>query len=260
MKAQIKGSLVLLVAFLQVSAQADETQEVFGLLNHSVQLSNPLPQIGSIEEIIWTFTSQGKTVKVASIKYGQLNKYAIQFSERIKILNNGEILVIEHLSMRDSGIYTIDITLISKETYEQPLVLFVYEPVPVPSIRAELGKRTKGWCNMTIYCSVSTNSSAVSYIWKYRHGDIDYHLYNKTGDTIQMSLQPESWDMDLMCIVHNPADRKNATLNVQPTCAPGCSIHLRLGLTAAYILLSIFFIYLSHRYRYKDPSLVSINY
>ncbi|PIO25393.1 hypothetical protein AB205_0183040 [Aquarana catesbeiana] len=78
-------------------------------------------------------------------------------------------------------------------------------------------KKDGEWCNVTLHCSTSTNTSALSYIWNYKHGNSSSTiLHNKTGDTIKMSLQPESWDMEIMCIVHNPVDRKN--VSVQKIC------------------------------------------
>ncbi|XP_077320453.1 SLAM family member 9-like [Lithobates pipiens] len=242
-------SFVLLVAFRQVSAEDHATEEVFGLLNHSVQLSSHQTLTVPIEEFVWTFTSEGKTVKVAAIKNGKLAKYADQFADRIKTFRNGAILVIEQLTLRDSGKYMADITLTTKQSHEQSFILSVYEPVPAPSLEPELEKKTDNWCNMTVHCSVPTNLSVVSYIWKYRHGGSAYQQYNSTGDTVQMSLQPESWDMDLLCIVHNLVDQKNVTLYLQPICVLGCAFYLRLALTATYLVLSVCFICLSHRYK-----------
>lgn len=79
-----------------------------------------------IEEFVWIFTSKEISVKVAAIQNGKLVKYADQFALRIKTLNNGATLVIEQLTLRDSGKYTADITLTTKETYEEAFVLSVY--------------------------------------------------------------------------------------------------------------------------------------
>lgn len=97
----------------------------------------------------------------------------------------------------------------------------IAEPVPAPALKAKLEKKSNNWCNITVYCSIPTNLTAVSYIWKYRHGGSAYEQYNSSGDTVQMSLQPESWDMDLLCIVRNLADQKNVTLYLQPICVLG---------------------------------------
>lgn len=99
---------------------------MFGLLNHSVQISSNQTLKVPIEEFVWTFTSEGKTVKVAAIKNGKLAKYADQFADRIKTLRNGATLVIEQLTLRDSGKYMADITHTTKESYEQSFILYVY--------------------------------------------------------------------------------------------------------------------------------------
>ncbi|PIO29621.1 hypothetical protein AB205_0152620 [Aquarana catesbeiana] len=78
-------------------------------------------------------------------------------------------------------------------------------------------KKNGEWCNVTLRCFTSTNTPDLSYIWNYKHGNSSSTiLHNKTGDTIQISLQLESWDMEIMCIVHNPVDRKN--VSVQKIC------------------------------------------
>ncbi|XP_063803258.1 SLAM family member 5-like [Pseudophryne corroboree] len=234
-----------LSACLLASARDDDAVQVSGLINQSVQLSNYRDLRLPIEEIMWRFSTNGRTVKVAEIKNNIWTTYYPQFSNRLQRLNNGETLVITHLSTMDSGDYAAEITLTNKQLYIAAFILNVYEPVPHPAIRIGWEMRSSDWCNMSLHCSDPTNTSALSYTWKYRHRDSDYHLYNN-GGFIQVSLQPESWDLELLCVVHNPVDQKNISLHV---CAsPGCSIFVRSALTATYLLLSIFFIHLSHCY------------
>ncbi|XP_075050039.1 SLAM family member 9-like [Mixophyes fleayi] len=248
----------MLSVFFLVSAREDSPRQVIGLLNQSVRLSNYLDLQLPIEDTMWQFTTEERTVKVAEFENENLKTYFPQFTNRLQIFNNGATLVITHLGMEDSGEYTAFITLINKQLYRPSFILKVYEPVPDPTIRIEEEKRTGDWCNMSLHCSVPTNTSVLSYTWKYRHRDTEYQPYNNTGSIIQMSLQPESWDMEFLCVVHNPADQKNVSLRVRAAPGsstspgrsglPGCSIYLRSALTAIYLLLSILFIHLSHCY------------
>ncbi|XP_068109294.1 SLAM family member 9-like [Hyperolius riggenbachi] len=241
-------SLFLVLAFFKVSAKRFPEEEVFGLLNQSVSLSSHKSLVGPVEEVVWTFTSKGKTIKVAEIKNDKFRKFAKHFSDRIEMSSQGTVLVIKQLTPSDSGKYTSDITFTTKESHEPSFILSVYEPVFAPSIRTEHRIKTNDWCNVTLQCSVSMNSSALSYMWKYRHRDSDYQLYN-TGDNMKMSLKPDTWDTEVLCIVHNPADQKNVTFYVQPLCIQGCSIYLRSALTALYVLMSSGCICMSRRYK-----------
>ncbi|XP_041429467.1 SLAM family member 5-like [Xenopus laevis] len=75
---------------------------------------------------------------------------------------------------------------------------------------------TPDWCNFTLHCSAPTKSSALSYSWMYRHKE-RYQPYT-TGTTIHVSLQPESWDGEYLCFIHNPADHKNVSITAQQVC------------------------------------------
>ncbi|XP_077320431.1 SLAM family member 9-like [Lithobates pipiens] len=185
---------------------------VNGLVNESILLSPSVDSSHSVQQVYWTF----QTYIMAAYINNELKIIEDKFEGRLEILDNGRSLRIGELRLEDSGLYAGTITFTDKSKDQKTYNLTVYDYVPVPTIRIAEMKKDGEWCNVTLNCSTSTNTSALSYIWKYKQGSYSTMLHNNTGDTIQISLQPESWDMEIMCIVHNPVDRKN--VSVQKIC------------------------------------------
>ncbi|XP_077320433.1 SLAM family member 5-like [Lithobates pipiens] len=212
-----------------------------GLINQSIPMSLSGGPSVPVQLVFWNF----KTNPLATYTNNQLNVIDEKFKGRLEILDDGRVMKIGHLRLEDRGLYTGTITLTNNMNYNKVYNLTVYEPVPTPSIVAKERKNSNDWCNVTLRCSVPTNKSSSSYTWKYRHGGSDYRLYNNFGDTIQMSLQPESWDMEVLCIIHNQADQKNVSLhkfcpdysvNVKSTGGLTCWIQLYIYLPILTIL------------------------
>ncbi|XP_073466910.1 SLAM family member 9-like isoform X2 [Aquarana catesbeiana] len=180
-----------------------------GLINQSIPMSLSGGPSDPVHRVIWNF----KTNPLVTYTNNQLIFINEKFKGRLEILDDGRVLKIGHLRLEDSGLYIGMITFTNSTNYVKVYNLTVYEPVPTPSIVAKERKNRPDWCNVTLRCSVPTNKSSSSYTWKYRHGGSDFQLYNNSGDTIQISLQPESWDMEVLCIIHNPADFKNVSLH-----------------------------------------------
>ncbi|XP_068109286.1 SLAM family member 8-like [Hyperolius riggenbachi] len=192
---------------------------VAGLLHQSIELSNYIMLQLPVEEVDWHFKHSGssRTHKIASFENNQQKIYPPELITRLEILNNGTTLNISDLRIEDSGQYTAYIRLTDRSIQQANLLLTVYDPVPTPSLSIEYKNETSYQCNMTLHCSVPANISGLSYSWKYRRRDSDYQLFNSTGDTIQMSLQSESWDF--LCTVYNPADHKDVLM--QAMCDSG---------------------------------------
>ncbi|XP_073466432.1 CD48 antigen-like isoform X3 [Aquarana catesbeiana] len=196
-----------LLYFCMTCANQDHFVRVIGLLHQSVELPSNLSLPSPVLEINWVFKSKEKSYKVAQIDNHQTKFYINQFNGRLKLLHNGTTLHIKDLRMEDSGNYTVQFVLIGEEDRFQRFMLMLYEPVPDPVINSVMEERTSHWCNVTLQCSVPTNSSPLNYNWIYKHND---SVYEDSGDTIHISLN-YSWDMEFQCIVHNPADWKNVS-------------------------------------------------
>ncbi|XP_077320446.1 CD48 antigen-like isoform X5 [Lithobates pipiens] len=229
-----------LLYFCMTCANQGHFFPVIGLLHQSVDLSSSLSLPSPVQEINWNFMSKEKSYKVAQIDNHQTKFYINQFNGRLKLLHNGTTLHIEDLRMEDSGNYTVQFVLIGEEDRFEHLILMVYEPVPEPVINFVIDKRTSYWCNVTLQCSVPTNSSPLNYNWIYKHTD---SVYEDSGDTIHLSLN-YSWDMEFQCTVHNPADRKNVSKRERCNAQDGGAVNRMSYIILIPLLLMLFILLL----------------
>ncbi|KAM3920482.1 SLAM family member 5-like [Leptodactylus fuscus] len=205
---------VLLAANLIISeGKPNAPHPVHGVINQSADLTLDVNQTGDIQEIYWTY----KTYILASYMNNHLVVRHYAFANRLETLNSGTTLRITNLRKEDGGIYTVSAHFIHKEINQRSYNLTVYDPVPSPVIWTEVKEDTTDQCNVTLYCSVPSYTSDFSYTWIYRHRDSEYQPYNN-GSSIHISEPPDHADMELLCIVHNPADKKNASVNVRHIC------------------------------------------
>ncbi|XP_075050051.1 CD48 antigen-like [Mixophyes fleayi] len=181
-------------------------------------MSNTWDKTRSVQSVSWKFNRNGKLIIILDTSIQPYYIYPSQFSERLEVSHNVMTVTIKDLRKEDGGMFYSELIYKDGETDTFTYNVTIYEPVPAPAIRIEGVKRTSDWCNDTLHCSVPTNTSVLSYTWKYRHRDTEYQPYNNTGSIIQMSLWPEYWDMELLCIVHNPADQKNVSVRVREEC------------------------------------------
>ncbi|XP_075700687.1 CD48 antigen-like [Rhinoderma darwinii] len=186
---------------------------VAGLLHHSAEFyytDLPLPVL----DVTWQFLTREKiTTKVVMYHKDQFTIYNSQFNGRLELSDNGTKLRIQDLKMEDTGVYTLIMTFPNLEIGQLTYVLTVYEPVPFPAIRIDR-KNTTDRCNVTLHCSVPSNTSDFFYTWKYRLQGLEYQPYNN-GSSIQISLPRDHQDTEFLCIVQNPADQKNVSFNIR---------------------------------------------
>ncbi|XP_018097868.1 SLAM family member 5 [Xenopus laevis] len=207
----------LLLYYLPSHASQVRPIQVYGLITQSVSLSPTKHLAHPVEEVLWHYISNGTRHRLADFRNQQLSIRHSQFSHRLEADNNGTRLWIRELRSEDTGSYIAFITLQgTTQTIDLTFNLTVYEPVPSPDIKMEMEQNTSDWCNFTLLCSGPTNPSALSYSWMYRHKE-QYQPYTN-GTTIRVSLQPESWDGEYLCFIHNPADHKNVSITPREFC------------------------------------------
>lgn len=178
---------------------------------------SPSQKMGTIQLITWRFNKNGERVTILDTSEKPYYIYDSRFRGRLMKPNDLFTLTIMDLTMEDTGIYTIDVADRNGNTESSSFNVTVYEPVPHPSIRTELKEKTTDRCDVTLHCSVPSYTSDFSYTWKHRLRISEYRLYNNRS-SIQMSLKNDSWDMEILCIVQNPADQKNVSIQVQDIC------------------------------------------
>ncbi|XP_066465261.1 SLAM family member 5-like [Eleutherodactylus coqui] len=216
MPGRVIGTLTILLAAKLVISEGQPAVPlpVPGIIGQSVNLTLPVDQTGpEEEEIYWTF----QNIILAHFTYNHLKIRNEKFKNRLETLNNSRSLRITNLRKEDGGIYSATIHSADKMKYNTSYNLTVYEPVPSPTIQTECRKPSIDGGNVTLHCSVPSNTSDISYTWKCRQNNTEYQLCN-TGSIIQMSLPPDHQDMEFLCIVQNPADQKNKSINTHNIC------------------------------------------
>eukprot|EP00079_Xenopus_tropicalis_P038405 XP_017952176.1 PREDICTED: SLAM family member 7-like [Xenopus tropicalis] len=174
----------------------------------------PCSQSLSVREAFWEFPCNGHRVKVAEFRNQKFSITGEEFRSRMECSDNGTSLTIRNLTMNDSGIYTALIYDTERRRHETSYNLTVFELVPKPEIKWEKKWNEDGRCYYTLNCSVQSNSSALSYSWKYRYNNSEYQHY-ANGSTIQISAQNNT--REVLCLVQNHVNEENTTFVVS-TC------------------------------------------
>ncbi|XP_040267206.1 SLAM family member 5-like isoform X2 [Bufo bufo] len=188
------------------------------LLHGSLRMSySPSQKIGASKLITWRFDKINEQVTILDTTEKPHYVYPSKFRDRLQVSENLHTLTIVDLTMEDGGMYTIDVVDVNGVRESYSFNVTVYEPVPLPSIRTEVTENAIDRCNVTLHCSVPSNTSDFSYSWQCGDRKSDCQQYNN-GRTVQISLKNDSKDMEILCIVQNPVDKKNVSIHVQETC------------------------------------------
>ncbi|OCT69167.1 SLAM family member 9-like [Xenopus laevis] len=219
---QRNGSEKLTISFLLLlllfgSALQDGGLQVSGILNQSVYLSNHVHLSLPVQKVMWEVKINRETFALAEYRDGGFEIYNDQFIDRLDVSDSGTTLGIRELRKQDGTSFTAYITLINKVVKKLVFHLTVYEPVPEPNLHIQVEKVKKTWCNVTLHCSVPTNVSLIFYIWMYRNGSSGYQHYTN-GTTIHLLLMDIPQNMEFLCLVQNPAEHKNVSVQVQEMC------------------------------------------
>ncbi|XP_073422705.1 CD48 antigen-like [Dendrobates tinctorius] len=215
----IQTLCILLAAILTIlEGKPDVPLTVHEITDRSVDLILQINGTGAVKEIYWNF----QYFILAHFHNNQVDIKNPKFDNRLEILENGSILRINNLRQEDSGIYHVTVQYTDRNRDSASFILTVYDPVPSPAIKEKCHINTTDQCNITLHCSILSNSSDVSYTWKSRHQDSTYQLYSN-GSTIQISVPPDQLYTEFLCIVQNLADQKNVSIDVRHIC-PHCVI------------------------------------
>ncbi|XP_041428514.1 SLAM family member 5-like [Xenopus laevis] len=170
-----------------------------------------------VKRVVWERKHNGEIFSVAEYKDLLLSVQSKQFTNRLEASDSGTVLRIRELRLEDSDIYKELITLTNSTIKTVFFNLTVYEPVPVPNIEIEGVINSTTWCNFTLHCSVPSNVSSGSVSWLYRYEGSEYQHY--TGrSTVEISLPSMTDNMELLCLVQNPGDKNNQSVNAQDIC------------------------------------------
>ncbi|XP_075700684.1 SLAM family member 9-like [Rhinoderma darwinii] len=229
------------VILLVLGGEANILVQKSALLHGSVTMSySPLLKMGIINFITWRFDKNNKRTLILDTTRKPHFIYDSQFKNRLRISDNLFTLTIMDLTMEDSGVYNIDRTDTTGKVDSSTFNVTVYEPVPHPSINTEVKENTADRCDVILHCSVPSRTSDFSYTWVLSTIGIIYELHIN-GSTFQISRPPDQQDMEVLCIVHNPADQMNVSIQLQGICAAagGRSLHLLIIKPVQCLLLLV---------------------
>nr|XP_021325726.1 T-lymphocyte surface antigen Ly-9-like [Danio rerio] len=181
-------------------------------------------QMEGYSEVIWYFTSAGRTTRIAQMNRGRVVKvYKESLAHRLKLDQTSGSLTICNISISDSGVYEVSQT-IKLHVYEKKFRVDVHAPVSVPAIERN-SKVTEHNSSGTlkpelclVLCSVKNGRDVL----------ISWH---KGGEMVKQSSSPElnislSLSLELhyedaesySCTAHNPVSNKSIQLQLRDFC------------------------------------------
>ncbi|XP_040268168.1 uncharacterized protein LOC120982225 isoform X2 [Bufo bufo] len=194
-------------------AVGQDLRLVYGISNSSINLTSSFDP-NNVKDHTWKHDINGTRYKIAKFKNDIL---FVNDFKRYNLFNNGTVLGINTLNRNDSGLYIVDVTLNDDASNEEYIYMTVLDPIPPVQIQIKEQKRIGDRCNVTLHCYVLSNTTDVSYTWKYKQGNSEYQQYNN-GSTTQISLSLDHQDTEFICIVDNQADQKNASVHLVKHC------------------------------------------
>ncbi|XP_044128195.1 uncharacterized protein LOC122921926 isoform X3 [Bufo gargarizans] len=189
-------------------AVGQDLRLVYGISNSSINLTSSFDP-NNVKDLTWKHDINGTRYRIAK-NYILAENYC----NRYNLFYNGTVLGINTLNHNDSGLFIVDVTLHDDASKEENIYMTVLDLIPPIQIQTKEQKRIGDRCNVTLLCYVLSNTTDVSYIWKYKQANSEYLQYSN-GSTIQISLSLDHQDTEFICIVYNPADQKNASVHVK---------------------------------------------
>ncbi|VCW66447.1 unnamed protein product, partial [Gulo gulo] len=126
-------------------------------------------------------------------------------------------LRIDNLTLEDSGLYRARESYTRGRQYDQDFYLTVYEPVPLPQIRAMVLSLTQDWCNITMKCNTTGTMENLTVSWENESLPRELEQRPAPGTspnpwTLAVNLPLSQPSPSLTCVVSNEGDQKTATL------------------------------------------------
>ncbi|KAM9686370.1 SLAM family member 9-like isoform 2-T3 [Trichechus inunguis] len=184
-----------------------------------------------VKEITWSFGDFSAYRDMLCVSSGTDSPTWVSLQDKYKQrvhVPNMTTLMIENLTLGDSGEYQARITLPEGRGSIQKFHLMVYETIPLPQVLTKYLSTTHGWCNVTLECNVSARATEnLNIIWESKGllKDLEQRETPRPDTdpwTLAVSLplsQPQSkLNASITCVVSNPKDQKNATLDLGEVC------------------------------------------
>ncbi|KAM9685300.1 CD48 antigen-like isoform 4-T4 [Trichechus inunguis] len=190
-----------------------------------LQLNSSLPL--TIREIEWSWISEDeKNQLLVSWRPNTTDPAWYDFEDKYKhrfSLTELAFLSIRNLTAEMSGLYEAKIKFSSGKFQEDIVRLCVYEPIPQPQVLIHSSSKTSGWCNFTLECGTpgATENLTVTWLGKGLPGHLEKRGTQEptpNSRIVSLSLPLSQVNTHVICVVSNPADQKNATLDLGSIC------------------------------------------
>ncbi|XP_060727278.1 SLAM family member 9-like isoform X2 [Tachysurus vachellii] len=212
------ATAIQLVFFLYILVPFTVCDDVFKLVNSSVQLDIQEHFDKSLSIFFWTF----KNKDIYIVLYIRNSQPIVpeEYKERVEFNEETYSLTLKNLQKNDSGIYEAEALGdgITVATYQ----LKVLDPVEKPVLTASL--QSNDFCNVTLTCEAQ-NLSVTSHCY---NDNCDMMEKKTSGDTFPFLSLYVSNNF-IICNHSNPVSWKNTTIeikHVKHLCPPeGVSMH-----------------------------------
>ncbi|XP_075419758.1 CD48 antigen-like [Tenrec ecaudatus] len=196
-------------------------------VGESAQLQLNVSELSSIREIEWKWSSEDeKNQLLVSWKPEATEWY--DFDEKYKHrfhLKEKASLHISDLIVEMNGRYEANIKYRSGQFVEKVTRLCVYEPISHPKILTRSSLITSDWCNITLECVPLgvTKDLTVTWLDKGLPGQVELRDTLGSAPTyrnlsLSLPLPLRQGNSHLTCMVSNPVEQKNITLDLRSIC------------------------------------------
>ncbi|XP_045154404.1 SLAM family member 9-like isoform X3 [Echinops telfairi] len=196
-------------------------------VGESAQLQLNFSEHSSIREIEWNWNSgDEKNQLLVSWKLGGIEWY--DFDEKYKHrfhLAEMAFLNISNLIVEMNGLYEAKIKYHSGQFEEDVIRLCVYELILHPKILTHSSLSTSDWCNITLECVALNGTKDLTVTWLDKGLPGQLELRDPLGPaptyrnlSLSLPLPLSQGNSHLTCMVSNPVDQKNVTLDLGGIC------------------------------------------
>ncbi|XP_047419762.1 SLAM family member 9-like isoform X1 [Sciurus carolinensis] len=192
-------------------------------------LLHAIPEPGEhtrVEESFWGYGPESQSILLLRIRNGKEDPQWFgledKYKQRVQVPNMTS-LRIHNLTSQDSGQYWTQFTFPKGRLIKLVFHLDVYDPVPPAQIRATSVSITPSWCNVTLECGATGALDVLNVTWGSKGLPTELEQRGTPGSTdpgtLAVSLPLSQPNVSLTCVVSNPVDQKNATVDLVDICS-----------------------------------------
>ncbi|XP_011236168.2 T-lymphocyte surface antigen Ly-9-like isoform X4 [Ailuropoda melanoleuca] len=211
-----------------------------------------LPPAGELEKISWGIVSGSNYRVMLNVLPGRNVPEWLNFQDKFKTrvhVPNITTLLVDNLTLEDSGLYRARVYYTRGRQYDQDFHLTVYEPVPLPQIRATVPSLTPGWCNVTVECDTTGTREGLTVSWESEGLPRELEQRPAPGLapnpwTLAVSLPLSQPNASLTCVVSSQVDQKTASQDLRDICGHETGPHSQApaahaGVTLCVVVLAL---------------------